>query len=58
MEKVEEIKAAVIKREKDIEEREKRFQNQMDDMFEFMKVTGIIEAKNKYEKWVKEKRAK
>ena len=58
MKKVEEREAAVKKREKEIEEREKLLQTQMNDMFEFMNVTGIIEAKNKYEKWVKKKRAK
>ena len=49
MEKIKEREAAVIKREKKIEEREKRFQNQMDDMFEFMKFAGINEAQKNYE---------
>ena len=30
----------------------------MDDLFEFMTVTGTMKAKEKYEQWVKEKRAK
>jgi len=48
MEKIKEREAAVIKREKKIEEREKRFQNQVNHMFEFMKVAGINEAPKKY----------